>query len=41
VPRDLEGLAGDRLITRMRALARLIGREPYVRIVDPSQAAAE
>jgi exopolyphosphatase/guanosine-5'-triphosphate,3'-diphosphate pyrophosphatase len=41
VPRDLEGLAGDRLTTRMRALARLIGREPYVRIVDPSQAAAE
>ncbi len=41
VPRDLEGLAGDRLAARMKALGRLIGREPLVRIVDPVEAAAE
>nr|WP_284311572.1 Ppx/GppA phosphatase family protein [Labrys miyagiensis] len=40
VPRDLEGLAGERLATRMRALGRLIGREPLVRIIDSAEVAA-
>ncbi|MDQ0395135.1 Ppx/GppA family phosphatase [Labrys monachus] len=41
VPRDLEGLVGERLAGRMKALARLIGREPFLRIVDRVEAAAE
>ena len=41
VPRDLEGLAGERLVARIKALARLIGREPFLRIVEPVEAAAE
>ena len=39
-PQDLEGLCGDRLNSRMRALGKLIGREPIVRAV-PARAAAE
>ncbi|CAM5767739.1 exopolyphosphatase [Labrys miyagiensis] len=41
IPRDLEGLAGERLATRLKALGRLIGREPLVRITDPVDVAAE
>ena len=34
LPRDLEGLTGERLSSRMKALGRLIGREPVVKIHD-------
>ncbi|WP_448952651.1 Ppx/GppA family phosphatase [Labrys neptuniae] len=37
MPRDLEGLAGERLATRMKALGRLIGRDAVIRIVDPAE----
>ena len=37
VPRDLEGLVGERLNARMKALGRLIGREAMIRIVDPQE----
>jgi exopolyphosphatase/guanosine-5'-triphosphate,3'-diphosphate pyrophosphatase len=40
LPSDLEGLTGERVNTRMRALGKLIGREPVVR-VGPLQEAAE
>ena len=40
VPPELEGLCGDRLNARMRGLGKLIGREPFVRVV-PLRAAAE
>jgi exopolyphosphatase/guanosine-5'-triphosphate,3'-diphosphate pyrophosphatase len=32
LPEDLQGLAGDRLTSRMKSLGKLIGREPIVRI---------
>lgn len=37
VPRDLEGLVGERLNARMKALGRLIGREAMIRIIDPAE----
>ncbi|MDQ0468348.1 Ppx/GppA family phosphatase [Labrys wisconsinensis] len=40
LPADLEGLAGDRLTSRMKALGKLIGREPLVRVAE-LRAAAE
>jgi exopolyphosphatase/guanosine-5'-triphosphate,3'-diphosphate pyrophosphatase len=40
LPQDLEGLGGDRLNSRMKALGKLIGREPVVRAV-PTREAAE
>jgi exopolyphosphatase/guanosine-5'-triphosphate,3'-diphosphate pyrophosphatase len=39
VATDLEGLTGDRLNSRMRALGKLIGREPQVRLAELRQAA--
>jgi exopolyphosphatase/guanosine-5'-triphosphate,3'-diphosphate pyrophosphatase len=39
VPEDLEGLTGDRVNARMRALAKLIGREPVVRVTGLREAA--
>jgi exopolyphosphatase/guanosine-5'-triphosphate,3'-diphosphate pyrophosphatase len=35
LPADLADLASDRLVSRLRQLARLIGREPEVRIGSP------
>ena len=39
LPEDLEGLTGERVANRMKALGKLIGREPQVRLVALREAA--